>query len=117
MAFNSRLIRGAAVLLATGMALYVSLVGYGLTLQDYRSPEEQSLARLNEYLADLGATAQASLSSCSRINASDNEARLGVKYFVNCDIENIEGRGRIILSAAFGSRDQIEYSDISEVRQ
>lgn len=117
MAFNSRLIRGAAVLLAAGVALYVSLVGYGFTLQDYRSPEEQSLARLNEYLADLGNTARASLRSCSRSDASDSDASLGVKYFVNCEIENIEGRGRIILSAAFGSRDQIEYSDISEVQQ
>lgn len=117
MAYDLRLIRGAAVLLATCLALYISVVGYGLTRQDYRTPEEQSLARLNEYLFDLGISAQASLSSCSRMNASDGENSMGVKYFVNCDVENIEGRGRIVLSAAFGSRDQIEYSEISEIRQ
>lgn len=117
MADNLRLIRGAAVIFATGLALYITAVGYGLTLQDHRSPEEQSLARLNEYLDDLGTADQASIASCSRINASDSERRLGIEYFVNCSFENIEGRERIILSAAFGSRDQIEYSDISEVQK
>lgn len=114
---NLRIIRAAAVFLVTGLAIYITVVGYGLTLQDHRSPEEQSLARLNEYLADLGTTYQATLSSCSRMNASDSETRLGIEYHVNCGVENIEGRARIILSAAFGSRDQIEYSDISEVKK
>lgn len=117
MAFRPTAARLSAVLVAATLGLYLLLVGFGLRLQDHRQPEVQSLEMLNDYLKDLESPVRAKVDNCIRVDAAANEKRLGVEFFVNCTAENIGGRGRITLSAAFGSRDQVEYSEISEMQQ
>ena len=116
MLFRSRLANVASIALLLVVLLYLAIIGYGYTLQDHRPPEVRALEAFNRHLKAIGSPLRASIENCKRTAATAEDKRIGVRYFVDCKVNNTKGHGTIYYTAAFGARDQVEFSDTLEMQ-
>lgn len=85
---------------------------YGLTLQDNRTPEAQAKDVFIAHLVENSNEKLIRKIVCKRIDPTNNDLSIGVKYHIACQAISLENNWTIYLDVAFGARDQIEHYNI-----
>lgn len=93
--------------------LVFSVYIYGESLNDSRSPENQTLAKLERYLSEFGESDRIIYATCYRFEETENDPIPNVSFFVGCEVKDPPFSKPVILTAAFGLRGQVEFWDVS----
>ena len=80
-----------------------------LTIHDKRSAEEQAKDILIEHLVETSNEKLIPKIACDRIETTDDDLSIGVKYHIGCRAISLENNWTIYLEAAFGARDRVAH--------
>lgn len=117
MSFRKEIKHPANLVAFLGFGLIVAVYVLGYTIQDHRPPEEKARELAERYIEHHHSGGRASIKACVRQNADNSEVRTGIEFYINCDVEVMEGNRLFYVSVAFGRRNQIEFSDVAEARE
>lgn len=104
-----------AALLLFGLIVAAYVGGY--TLQDHRPPEEQAYEIAERYITDHHSGGPARIKDCIRGVEEASDIQAGVYFYVSCHVEVAEGNRLFSVSVAFGGRNQVEFSDVAELKK
>jgi hypothetical protein len=97
--------------------LIVAVYAGGYTLQDHRPPEDQAYEIAEQYISDHhNYDGSARITECVRGVEEADDIQAGVYFYVSCHVAVDEGNRLFSVSVAFGRRNQVEFSDVAELR-